>query len=82
MTRRRLNLSPDEHGGLGARSFDLVYQPEQAPNRVNRVTLSERRDAFGYPIAHLYWRWSEIDLLSIRRVGQIVAAELRAMRLG
>jgi choline dehydrogenase-like flavoprotein len=61
-----------------ARSFELVYQSEMAPNRANRVTLSERRDAFGYRIAQLYWRWSEIDLLSIRRAKQIFASELRA----
>jgi choline dehydrogenase-like flavoprotein len=48
---------------------------------VNRVTLSERRDAFGYRIAHLYWRWSEIDLLSIRRARQIFAGELQASGL-
>ncbi len=67
-----------EQPGVVARSFELIYQPEQAPNRANRVTLSERRDALGYRIAHLYWRWSEIDLLSIRRAGQILASELRA----
>jgi choline dehydrogenase-like flavoprotein len=67
--------------GMVARSFKLIYQPEQAPNRANRVTLGQRRDALGYRIAHLYWRWSEIDLLSIRRVRQIFAAELRASGL-
>jgi len=72
---------PDEQRSIGARSFELVYQPEQAPNRVNRVTLSERKDALGFRIAHLYWRWSEIDLLNIRRAGQIFASELRASGL-
>jgi choline dehydrogenase-like flavoprotein len=62
----------------GAKSFELVYQPEQAPNRANRVTLSERRDAFGYPIARLYWRWSEIDLVSIQRARRIFTSELGA----
>ncbi len=71
-------LSFEEGTGVRARSCELVYQPELAPNRVNRVTLSERRDAFGYRIAYLSWRWSEIDLLSIRRAGQIFTSELRA----
>ena len=71
-------MGSEDQTGMVARSFELVYQPEQAPNRANRVTLSQRRDALGYRIAHLYWRWSEIDLLSIRRVRQILACELRA----
>jgi choline dehydrogenase-like flavoprotein len=71
----------EKRTGMVARSFELIYQPEQAPNRANRVTLSQRRDALGYRIAHLYWRWSEIDLLSIRRVRRIFASELRASGL-
>jgi len=85
--RGHMNRSEEPAVGSGratgtvAKSFEVVYQPEQAPNRVNRVTLSGRRDALGYRIAHLFWRWSEIDLLSIRRVGQILASELRATGL-
>ena len=81
--RRHLNRPDDSvpRSERVARSFELVYQPEQAPNRVNRVTLSQGRDAFGYRIAHLYWRWSEIDLLSLRRVRQILVSELRAIGL-
>jgi choline dehydrogenase-like flavoprotein len=77
---RRLNRSEESVPGAEqvANSFQLVYQPEQAPNRANRVTLSQARDAFGYQIAHLYWRWSEIDLLSVRRARQILVAELRS----
>ncbi len=71
-------LESENGRGPVARSFELIYQAEQAPNRANRVTLSERRDACGYRIARLHWRWSEIDLLSIRRAGQILTAELRA----
>ncbi len=81
---RYMNGSEEHAPGSGkqvakvARSFELIYQPEQAPNRANRVTLSERRDALGYRLAHLSWRWSQIDLLSIWRVRQILASELRA----
>jgi choline dehydrogenase-like flavoprotein len=71
----------DKRPGMVAQSFKLIYQPEQAPNRANRVTLSQRRDALGFRIAHLYWRWSNIDLLSIRRARQIFASELRASGL-
>jgi choline dehydrogenase-like flavoprotein len=64
------------------RSFELNYQPEQAPNPDNRVTLGERRDLFGYRIARLDWRWSEIDLHSIRRARQIFASEFLAEGIG
>ncbi|MGD0808485.1 MAG: GMC family oxidoreductase [Acidimicrobiales bacterium] len=63
-------------------SFELVYQPEQAPNHDNRVTLGQRRDALGNRVARLDWRWSEIDVVSIRRVREILASELRASGLG
>jgi choline dehydrogenase-like flavoprotein len=78
---KRSDSSPEELVASGAKSFELIYQPEQAPNRVNRVTLSERKDGLGNRIANLHWRWSEIDLLSIRRAKQIVIAELRASGL-
>ena len=71
----------DKWTGVVARSFILNYQPEQAPNRGNRVTLGQRRDPLGYRIARLHWQWSEIDLLSIRHVQQIFASELRASGL-
>ena len=71
----------DRWTGITAGSYKLTYQPEQAPNRANRVSLSERRDTSGYRIAHLDWRWSDIDLWSIHRARQLFAAELRASGL-
>jgi choline dehydrogenase-like flavoprotein len=64
------------------RSFELNYQPEQAPNRDNRVTLGEQRDAFGYRVARLDWHWSEIDLQSIRRTREILASEFLTEGIG
>jgi choline dehydrogenase-like flavoprotein len=64
------------------RSFELNYQPKQAPNPDNRVTLGERRDIFGHRIARLDWRWSEIDLRSIRRSREIFASEFLAEGIG
>ncbi len=51
-----------------ARSFRLNYQAEQAPNRWNRVSLTERVDALGVRVARLQWRWSSLDLASIATV--------------
>jgi choline dehydrogenase-like flavoprotein len=64
------------------RSFVLNYQPEQSPNPDNRVTLGERRDVFGYQIARLDWRWSQIDLHSIGRARQIFASEFLTEGIG
>lgn len=66
----------DRWTGVVARSFRLNYQTEQAPNRWNRVTLTERRDALGCRVARLQWRWSDLDLDSIRAVRELVAREL------
>jgi choline dehydrogenase-like flavoprotein len=76
------NQNSGKWTGMAARSFLLLYQPEQAPNPENRVTLGQRRDALGYRTARLDWQWSEIDLLSIRRARQVFASELRASGLG
>ena len=79
---RRARPNVFEWTGVVSGSFELYYQPEQAPNPSNRVSLGQRRDALGYRSARLDWRWSESDLVSIRRVREIFASELRAGGLG
>jgi choline dehydrogenase-like flavoprotein len=82
---RRDNVSSDaSERWTGARtsSFKVIFQPEQAPNRANRVTLGTGRDHFGCRTARLEWRWSELDVQSIRRSSEIFAAELRASGFG
>lgn len=39
----------------------LEMRPEQAPNFESRITLSERRDALGLPLAKIDWRLTELD---------------------
>jgi choline dehydrogenase-like flavoprotein len=58
------------------KAFKLEYQPEQAPNFSNRVSLGREKDHFGYPIARLEWRWTDLDLDSIRRTREIVSRDL------
>lgn len=65
-----------------SRSLRLNYQPEQAPIGDNRVTLAERSDEHGYPVAHLSWRWSNLDLDSIGRASRIFRSEISASGLG
>ncbi len=53
-----------------ARRFDtfaVEHQVEQAPSPTNRVRLGEQLNEHGRPLADLVWRWSELDLTSLRR---------------
>ena len=55
---------------------------EQTPDPASRVTLSERRDAFGEPLARLDWRVAERDRLALWRVLELLAAEAGRSGLG
>ena len=55
---------------------------EQEPDRESRITLSRQRDALGIPRVHLDWRISPLDLATIRRHQDVLAAELEARGLG
>jgi choline dehydrogenase-like flavoprotein len=55
---------------------------ECAPDRNNRVTLSDERDAFGRPLARLEWRPGERDVESARAMHDLFDASLRGARLG
>jgi choline dehydrogenase-like flavoprotein len=64
------------------RSFEVVHQVEQAPNRNNRVTLGEGRDALGLPVAQVTSRWSELDVLSVKRTQALLASSLQRAGVG
>jgi choline dehydrogenase-like flavoprotein len=50
---------------------------EQTPDRENRVTLADTRDALGRPLARLTWRVGERELGTIRRFHQIMRSAAR-----
>ena len=60
----------------------LTSMCEQVPNPDSRVLLSKDRDAFGYPLADLDWRLSEIDLRTVRQTALLVGSEFERLRLG
>lgn len=62
--------------------FEVAVQVEQAPDPDNRIVLSQECDRLGMRKAELHWRWSEIDLRSIRRTCEILHEELAAAGLG
>jgi choline dehydrogenase-like flavoprotein len=62
--------------------FEVFAVAEQSPTSSNRISLSDRRDGFGIPRAHMHWRWQEEDLERIRRAGHILEAELQRAGAG
>jgi choline dehydrogenase-like flavoprotein len=64
--------------GLSPSSRDsaiwLQTYAEQAPNPDSRVRLSDRRDAFGVPLPHVEWRFTDLD----RRTAQVMVAAVAA----
>ena len=74
-------------GGLRRKSrrfvhFDVEHQLEQAPNPENRVVLGRSWDRFGMRTVELHWRWSELDLESLRRTQELFREETRRAGLG
>jgi len=47
------------------RFADLFFVTEQVPNPNSAVSLSEKKDRFGYPIARIAWKLAQEDLDSI-----------------
>ncbi|NEU71537.1 GMC family oxidoreductase [Hassallia byssoidea VB512170] len=88
---KRQYLFPDlSHGGWSDQEgnehkyvkFEVLSQTEQVPNPDNRVTLSTKLDKLGCPQAQLTYRWSEIDISSIKRSQAILAEEIARAGLG
>ncbi|WP_142850604.1 FAD-dependent oxidoreductase [Telmatospirillum sp. J64-1] len=52
------------------------WRLEQAPDRDNRVVLSDERDALGVPRIRLHWRLNEIDRHTLRVATQVMGEEL------
>jgi choline dehydrogenase-like flavoprotein len=57
---------------LTAVSIDAIS--EQRPDRDSRITLSERADRLGVPLARVDWRINDDERRTILRIGQIAQA--------
>jgi choline dehydrogenase-like flavoprotein len=55
---------------------------EQIPNPDSRVSLTEEKDRFDVPIAHVEWQMSELDWVTMQRTGEIVGQEFGRLGLG
>lgn len=62
--------------GAITRSFTFQTRMEQSPNPNSRVTLSDKKDSFGIPLADLNWALTPLDKGSLRKINQIIAKEV------
>ena len=64
------------------RSIELWSSLEQAPDPENRVTLTDRLDALGMPIATLHWTLGDLETRTHRRGRGILLSELERLEPG
>jgi hypothetical protein len=55
---------------------DLFFVTEQTPNPNSTVSLSDKKDKFGYPIAKINWQLVKDDLLSMQRAFNILHTQV------
>ncbi|HMO10192.1 MAG TPA: GMC family oxidoreductase [Actinotalea sp.] len=80
---RRVAQRAARQAGIRADGLQTPYfRAEQRPNPSSRVTLSERRDAYGTPLPRLDWRISDEDLASVLGWLAGLGARARATGLG
>jgi choline dehydrogenase-like flavoprotein len=71
-------------GRQPARRLSGVYAQcivEQSPNADSRLTLSDKTDVLGVPIAILDWRTSEQEARTVRRTTHLFVEEMRRLGL-
>ena len=54
---------------------DLFFVTEQIPNPNSSVSLSDKKDKFGYPIAKINWQLVNGDLLSMQRAFGVLQSQ-------
>jgi choline dehydrogenase-like flavoprotein len=64
--------------GLPHKLSDIIIEgiTEQRPDPESRITLSDKSDALGVPIARINWRIDDEARRSLMRLGQLLATEL------
>lgn len=68
--------------GPGRRFFTIEERAEQAPNPDSRVTLGGERDALGMRRIDMNWRLGELDLVTLRRIEEVLSREFGSSGLG
>lgn len=76
LRRRVLAAQPVVHK---VARLDLMCDVEQMPDPASRLTLSERRDALGVPLARIDWRIGDCERRTLRRFGRVAAEAFARM---
>ncbi|MCT7375575.1 GMC oxidoreductase [Chelativorans salis] len=76
---RRLVLKRGLPRRLEGIRFDTMV--EQRPNAESRVTLSDRLDRLGMPLASVDWRISPQEVASVARLAELMSAEFERVGL-
>lgn len=61
--------------------LELLCDVEQAPDASSRITLAERSDALGTPLARVDWRIGELERRTVQRFGELLVDAFRRMNL-
>lgn len=62
--------------------YAVYFRAEQAPDKDNRVTLSDQRDALGMPKTRLIWAVKDLDRHSVEGWLRVLDQTLRSRQLG
>jgi choline dehydrogenase-like flavoprotein len=62
--------------------YGLYYHSEQWPNPDNRITLTDRRDRTGLPVAHIGYHFHQRDAQSVLRAHEVFEDWLKRAGLG
>lgn len=61
--------------------LDVLCDVEQAPDPASRITLAERCDALGMPLARVAWRIGALERRTVQRFGELLVDAFRRMNL-
>jgi FkbM family methyltransferase len=67
---------------MSANRLYLQYQTEQAPNRDSRLRLHAERDRFGMPRLEVDIRFLDIDIRTVEKLHELLAAQFRKSGAG
>ena len=72
----------DRHAFLATERIEVVVDLEQEPDPESRVTLSDRRDAFGRGLPRVDWRINERERTTAARFAAVLRDEFQRLGLG
>ena len=62
--------------------YTLDFHSEQMPNLESRVRLTNERDRFGMPRLHIDWRYTPLDVWTVRESFRVLAEEFARTGVG